>query len=158
MGLSACNPKLNNNHLIVTTRDHVHEIGKLAEGVVVGSAIVNAIGESYQDGKDIRPAIRDFVANLVSKSRHQSTEGPLKTRPLNEACNGVEKTGTQLPSNFGEFGGCYAPEILMGALEELETAYVSLRGDPSFEEELKSFHSYVGRLFSGVYSLISHSL
>ena len=39
---------------------------------------------------------------------------------------------------FGEYGGRYAPEVLMGALEELERAYADAARDPSFQDE---FHS-----------------
>lgn len=36
---------------------------------------------------------------------------------------------------YGEFGGQYAPETLMIALEELETAYEQLKEDPDFQQE-----------------------
>ena len=39
---------------------------------------------------------------------------------------------------FGSYGGRYAPEVLMGALEELDRAYTEARADPSFQDE---FHS-----------------
>ena len=40
---------------------------------------------------------------------------------------------------YGEFGGQYAPEALMNALNELEESYQQLKDDPSFVEELKSY-------------------
>ena len=39
---------------------------------------------------------------------------------------------------FGEFGGRYAPEVLIPALEELEEAHKKYKGDPDFQ---KQFHS-----------------
>jgi tryptophan synthase beta chain len=36
---------------------------------------------------------------------------------------------------FGEFGGVYAPEALMPALEELEAAFLALDSDPVFQAE-----------------------
>lgn len=47
---------------------------------------------------------------------------------------------------YGEFGGQYAPEALMNALDELEESYQELKDDPSFVEELKSYQkNYIGR-------------
>jgi len=39
----------------------------------------------------------------------------------------------QLPTRFGPFGGCYAPETLMANLVELEAAFVAAGEDPAFE-------------------------
>jgi tryptophan synthase beta chain len=47
---------------------------------------------------------------------------------------------------FGEFGGKYVPETLMAALDELESAYRSVRRDRTFKAELDGILSdYVGR-------------
>jgi tryptophan synthase beta chain len=47
---------------------------------------------------------------------------------------------------FGKYGGFYAPEILMPALEELEGAWLDARVDPEFKRELKALLSdYAGR-------------
>lgn len=47
---------------------------------------------------------------------------------------------------FGRFGGRYAPEILMPAIEELESAYRKLRRDASFRRELNYYlREYAGR-------------
>lgn len=40
---------------------------------------------------------------------------------------------------YGEFGGQYAPETLMIALEELEAAYEQLKDDPDFQQELQFY-------------------
>jgi tryptophan synthase beta chain len=42
----------------------------------------------------------------------------------------------QLPTHFGRFGGCYAPETLMPALLELEAAFIESQADPGFTSEL----------------------
>lgn len=48
--------------------------------------------------------------------------------------------------HFGEFGGRYAPEMLIPALEEMEAAYVEAKKDPAFEKEfLYLLKNYVGR-------------
>ncbi|MBI4853364.1 MAG: tryptophan synthase subunit beta [Acidobacteria bacterium] len=48
--------------------------------------------------------------------------------------------------HFGDYGGCYVPEILMYPLEELIAAYKEARQDQGFINELKSLlKNYVGR-------------
>jgi tryptophan synthase beta chain len=47
---------------------------------------------------------------------------------------------------FGEYGGQYVPETLMGALAELDGAYEQCKGDPAFGLELrKLLTEYAGR-------------
>jgi tryptophan synthase beta chain len=51
-----------------------------------------------------------------------------------------------LPSRFGDFGGCYAPETLMRNLFDLEQAWREARSDPAFQAELKLLlRTYAGR-------------
>ncbi|MEA2572956.1 MAG: tryptophan synthase beta chain [Chloroflexia bacterium] len=48
--------------------------------------------------------------------------------------------------HFGQFGGKYAPEVLMPALDELEQAYNHYKTDPDFLRELRHLEAhYVGR-------------
>ena len=47
---------------------------------------------------------------------------------------------------YGEFGGKYAPETLMPALDELEAAYAEARRDPKFQDLIDRLsRDYVGR-------------
>ena len=47
---------------------------------------------------------------------------------------------------FGQFGGKYAPETLMPALDELESAYDEARRDPKFQDVVDRLaRDYVGR-------------
>ena len=47
---------------------------------------------------------------------------------------------------YGGFGGRYVPESLIGALDELEAAYLSARVDPEYQAELQRLHrDYTGR-------------
>lgn len=55
-------------------------------------------------------------------------------------------TEFQLPTHFGRFGGCYAPETLMASLLELETAFVEAGQDPAYEAEFARLVSeFAGR-------------
>jgi tryptophan synthase beta chain len=52
----------------------------------------------------------------------------------------------RLDGRFGRFGGCYVPEILVPALEQLETAFLDSQDDPVFDAELNELlSSYAGR-------------
>src|SRR5436305_15352596 len=48
--------------------------------------------------------------------------------------------------HFGQFGGKYAPEVLMPALEELERVYAECKADPQFIAQLRDLdRHYTGR-------------
>jgi tryptophan synthase beta chain len=52
----------------------------------------------------------------------------------------------RLSGRFGRFGGCYVPEILMPALEQLEAAFLDAEEDPGFAAELNDLlANYAGR-------------
>jgi tryptophan synthase beta chain len=52
----------------------------------------------------------------------------------------------RLNGRFGRFGGCYVPEILVPALEQLEQAFLDAQEDPTFAAELNSLlANYAGR-------------
>ena len=51
-----------------------------------------------------------------------------------------------IEGHFGEYGGRFVPEALIGALEELEAAHNAAQKDPAFIEELAELHrTYTGR-------------
>ena len=48
--------------------------------------------------------------------------------------------------HYGPYGGCYAPEVLMPALEELEDCFKHAKKSASFRRDLaQSYRDYVGR-------------
>jgi tryptophan synthase beta chain len=52
----------------------------------------------------------------------------------------------QTLGKFGRFGGCYAPESLMPALEELESAFLAIQQDEAFQAEFHDLLThYAGR-------------
>ena len=52
----------------------------------------------------------------------------------------------RLSGRFGRFGGCYVPEILVPALEQLEAAFLDAQEDPAFASELNGLlANYAGR-------------
>jgi tryptophan synthase beta chain len=60
----------------------------------------------------------------------------------------MKKKTIKLPFRgyFGQYGGRFAPETLMPALQELEVAYLKAKRDKSFQKELKHLQgTYIGR-------------
>jgi len=52
----------------------------------------------------------------------------------------------RLNGRFGRFGGCYVPEILVPALEQLEAAFLDAQDDAAFAAELNGLlANYAGR-------------
>ena len=52
----------------------------------------------------------------------------------------------RLTGRFGRYGGCFVPEILMPALEQLEAAFLDAQEDPAFAAELNDLlGNYAGR-------------
>jgi tryptophan synthase beta chain len=52
----------------------------------------------------------------------------------------------RLDGRFGRFGGCFVPEILVPALEQLEAAFLDAQDDPTFGAELGGLlRDYAGR-------------
>ena len=52
----------------------------------------------------------------------------------------------RLSGRFGRFGGCYVPEILVPALEQLEGAFLDAQEDPAFAADLGQLLAhYAGR-------------
>jgi len=52
----------------------------------------------------------------------------------------------RLNGRFGRFGGCFVPEILVPALEQLEAAFLDAQDDPAFASELNGLlANYAGR-------------
>jgi len=129
----------------VSTREQFARIGKLGDAVVVGSAIVKFIGQSKEGHRHeaAEEIAKYFTTPAKDEDNSQSTSSPSPSSEGSHSNHTSEQL--RLPSSFGKFGGRYAPETLMGALEELEHAYAKLREDPDFQNEIKSFYDYVGR-------------
>ena len=53
---------------------------------------------------------------------------------------------SDLIGHFGQYGGRFVPEALIGALDELEAAHNAAKSDPVFQAELAELHrTYTGR-------------
>ena len=46
----------------------------------------------------------------------------------------------ELLGHFGNYGGRFVPEALIGALDQLEAAHLAAKNDPLFQAELSELH------------------
>jgi tryptophan synthase len=159
----------------VSTREHYLSIGSMAEGVVIGSQIIQTLAdapagtgaqavENYLDGITQR---RDII-------KEQTREGGvLETKDMEEIPDEVHVDGVvkeqdtpdgpgladqiealntdgpldsnAIPARFGQFGGQYVPESLMDCLRELEDGFQAAINDEKFWEEYRSHYEWMGR-------------
>jgi tryptophan synthase beta chain len=87
---------------------------------------------------------------MVSKKKLPAKKAPkAKKKAAAPARAKAVKIRLDLPSasgHFGAYGGCYAPETLMPAVEELTAAYMKARKDAAFQKELaRELAEYAGR-------------
>ena len=155
----------------VSTREHFQTVAKIAEGVVIGSAIVNVLTESPpgQGPKRVEQycaAISGRTGSHSMVSESEAGEGKAKINgvTVDEVVeNGDTASGpgladqldalnadgqadaASIPARFGEFGGQYVPESLMDCLAELEEGFDQARNDPAFWEDFRSYYPYMGR-------------
>ncbi|KAF2432081.1 tryptophan synthase-like protein [Tothia fuscella] len=158
----------------VSTRDHFLSVGKIADGVVIGSQIITSIAEaapgegakavekyckkiSGYDGKSnglTREVGIIETMHEVKEPEHVHVDGVIKNGDTDgpgladqiEALNtNGDADPSLIPSRFGEFGGQYVPESLMDCLAELEECFNTANSDPAFWKEFESYYPYMGR-------------
>lgn len=159
----------------VSTRDHFLSVGKVAEGVVIGSQIITTLAEAPA-GHGAK-AVEEYCSGISGRKGQQNgltrEVGIVETMSEAKEPNGVHVDGVvtdsdtpdgpgladqlealnmngdadpaAVPSRFGEFGGQYVPESLMDCLAELEAGFNEARNDPKFWEEFRSYYPYMGR-------------
>ena len=149
----------------VSTREHFLSVAGIAEGVVIGSQIINTIANATSGER--AQAVRRYLAGITQRQVN-GTNGVQHTPETNghPKVDGVVKNGDvpngpgladqleeleeadnpgKLPYEFGEFGGQYVPESLMACLAELEDGFQKIVKDPKFWEEYRSYYPYMGR-------------
>jgi len=114
----------------ISTPEQVKEVSDIAEGVVVGSAIISSIDSAINKSPKERAAtLQAFISDL---KKGVSTRAP-KAKTSTKSSISIPDISNR---NFGEFGGRYIPETLVDAHRELEEAYNKALADPSFHEEV----------------------
>lgn len=137
----------------VSNRSHFQYVADAgADGVVIGSRIVQVIKAARQD--QLSEKIHQYCAGISGKS----SQSPVFTQVVNSdshIANGASTLKSEdpivlpqlssLPARFGQFGGQYVPEALVDCLVELEEAHKSASVDPEFWKEFESFYGYMNR-------------
>lgn len=141
----------------VATRQHFDYVAESgADGVVIGSRLVEVIKESPKDsltknvegycrqislkGQSVPPTHKLHQANGDKHSQpntNPNREGPAPVHTASDP--------STLPSRFGDFGGQYVPESLFDCLVELEEAHKSAMADPEFWKEFRGLYGYMNR-------------
>ncbi|KAH0283370.1 tryptophan synthase-like protein, partial [Aureobasidium melanogenum] len=159
----------------VSTREHYLSIGSMAEGVVIGSQIIQTLAdapagqgaqavEDYLDGitqrRDIIKAqpreggvIETTNEDGVPEEIHvdgvvkeeDTPDGPGLADQIEALNTDGPMDSSAIPARFGAFGGQYVPESLMDCLRELEDGFKAAINDEKFWEEYRSHYEWMGR-------------
>jgi tryptophan synthase len=139
----------------ISTREHFLDVANFAEGVIIGSKIIEVLQEAPKGtGAD---KVKEYCLNVSGRKE------PRSIIPLQDSKTGTSAAGQQSiepeialgeqkhaapmgdNTRFGQFGGQYVPEALMECLTELETGFNKASADPTFWEEIRSYASYTNR-------------
>jgi tryptophan synthase len=138
----------------ISTKENFDRVAKLGEGVVVGSMLTKKIGESEIGTRaDIAKEVAQYFSAPVQATpdeeraaqNNEPERSTLHTQLSSELTLFLEIERLTLPAKFGQFGGRYAPETLIAALEELESTWAKLKTDVDFQKEVKSYYNFIGR-------------
>jgi tryptophan synthase len=128
----------------ISSPEMVNGVAMMADGVVVGSAILNAMEKEGKDAttEQKAAAVKKIIAHLSSGCK-QSEGAANQATKLGQIPK--EWTAKKNNSMFGDFGGQYIPETLSVAFEEIEEAYDKVKNDPDFLAELAVYRKdFVG--------------
>ncbi|OJZ84834.1 hypothetical protein ASPFODRAFT_220546 [Aspergillus luchuensis CBS 106.47] len=152
----------------ISTREHFLSVQALTEGCIIGSQIISNIGAapSGRAAEYVGKYLSGITGRRLERDEHGAIvrevtvlEPPVTgARPQAMALRSSDSDTTDLTpeqnpvasTRFGEFGGQYVSESLMGCLSELDRAFEAVRQDPAFWEEYRSYYPYMGRP-SGLY-------
>jgi tryptophan synthase len=128
----------------ISNTEMVNGVANIADGVVIGSAILKAMDTCGDDAttEERADAIREIVAHLKSGTKQAGTAKNQATKLGQVPASWGEEAKN---SRFGKFGGQYIPETLSLAFEEIEQKYDEIKNDPEFIKELEEYRrDFVG--------------
>jgi tryptophan synthase len=153
----------------VTTQRHFEQVGRLADGVVMGSKLISVIRDAELTQTNVPAAVQSFVTSITGRHVGRLIPDPDSTippstialpaegmdhypPPLSNSnssdslliCS-LDTSDFVLNPRFGDFGGQYVPEALVDALQELEQAFVTCKDCDLFWKEFHSYSNYIGR-------------
>ena len=129
----------------ISNPEMVNQVSNVADGVVVGSAILNAMERTGPDAttEQRAAAVKEIVAELVSGCK-QSSDAVNQASSLGKIPH-VITDDRAADKRFGKFGGQFIPETLCEAFREIEEKYNEIKNDPDFLAEIQKFREdFVG--------------
>ncbi|EEB09783.1 tryptophan synthase [Schizosaccharomyces japonicus yFS275] len=138
----------------VNTNEHFKYVGSVANGVVVGSKIIDVVKNAGPG--TAAEAVKTYCLYLAGRDANSVKELPASSAETDSAALGAVADAvaadlpevaseTFLPPKYGEFGGMYVPEALVQCLTELEDCFYKAINSVSFWEEFRSYYDYMGR-------------
>mmetsp|Transcript_14468 Transcript_14468/g.31798 ORF Transcript_14468/g.31798 Transcript_14468/m.31798 type:complete len:721 (-) Transcript_14468:65-2227(-) len=123
----------------ISTPEQVNQVANIADGVVVGSAILKKT-EALSEGAttEMKAAnVRDSIAHLVTGCDQESAASN-QASVLGKVPDVKPHDPDAAPpaSMFGKFGGQYIPETLSEAFREITEKYNEIKDDPDFMAEV----------------------
>lgn len=154
----------------VSTREHFLSVAEAAEGVVIGSQLINVLRQAPEGAEAGAQACEDYCAGVTARRPGRSaasttnghTNGDVPTATPDAVVTDADTDGgagladqlealnangdsQAMPARFGQFGGQYIPESLMDCMAELEAGFNAAKNDPAFWDEFRSYYPYMGR-------------
>jgi len=131
----------------ISTPEQVNQVANIADGIVVGSAILKGIDTCGKDATTQERAakIKGIISNLTTGCS-QKTEALNQASALGQVPDiKPEDPTSSSPSMFGKFGGQFIPETLSEAFREIEEKYGEIKDDPDFIAEVATYRKdFVG--------------
>ncbi|OQE20483.1 hypothetical protein PENSTE_c013G00072 [Penicillium steckii] len=139
----------------INTREHFSTVASIAEGVVIGSRIIELLQEAPKGTGAEK--VKEYCLHVSGRSAHCAIKSAQGQKPsiakteknepdqLSAMKSQNHTTSSDDIARFGQFGGQYVPEALMECLTELEDGFNKASADPTFWEEIRSYASYTNR-------------
>ncbi|CAG8102510.1 unnamed protein product [Penicillium nalgiovense] len=143
----------------VETPQHFVNISRLAEGVVIGSQIIQLLmfaapGNGARKVREYCLDIADRTCDqIIITARRQQSIQPLSSTTIylsrdgaNDALEGTDKATNPTDTTQSRvFRDQYVPSSLTEGLTELENGFEAANADPTFWAEIKSYATYANR-------------
>ena len=131
----------------ISNRQMVNSVANIADGVVVGSAILKAVQKAGESTEERVAAVKEIVSELSAGCKQGSEPHNqakiLGRKPEDEVADEIAKLN--INKRFGKFGGQFIPETLSEAFREIEEEYAKIKDDPDFLAELDVYRrDFVG--------------
>lgn len=105
----------------VSSRNQFEYVGSIAEGVVIGSRLINLLKNTPIE--IVGNAIQEFSLQVTNRKKEdilKSIDSLQKIQRSPNTPNIMTKVSSDVNGRYGDFGGRYVAELLVGCLDEIE--------------------------------------